>query len=111
MEEMEEKKLKDVLEDFLKSSDFRQGVIASTKASFGGSFYYVELLPEGSWRILWKEQVGNRYQSPGMLLPHPTESEEDWFLNEETLFEGFFNEESLLAQELRESLSLRLGAM
>ena len=63
--------LSTTLEKFLESDDFKSGVISSTKASWGGSDYKVELLPDGTWRVLWANQIGNLYQSPGVILHLP----------------------------------------
>lgn len=60
------------LEAFLASDDFKQAVIASTKASWGGSSYSVELLPDGQHRVLWNNEIGNLYVSPGVILGVPS---------------------------------------
>lgn len=59
------------IDAFLKSDDFKEGVISSTKASWGGSCYCVELFEDGTWRVLWKNQIGNLYTSPGIIIPLP----------------------------------------
>lgn len=59
-------------------SDFETAVDSSTKASWGGSYYCVELFADGSYRVLWTKQVGNMYVSPGILLPVPALNSEEW---------------------------------
>lgn len=59
-------------------SVFESTVDASTKASWGGSGYSVELFPDGAYRILWDQSIGNRYSSPGVILKVPPLSDEEW---------------------------------
>ncbi len=103
--------LKATLETFLKSDDFKKGVIASTRASWGGGGYSVELFLDGSWRVLDNNQIGNKYEAEGVILRLPPlnsngltewldtgESEEDFFNQQ------FDNEYEELTQIIRESL-------
>lgn len=62
----------ETLEKFLASLDFRQGVIDSTCSSWGGSGWSVELFLDGTWRTLWNNSIGNRYESEGVILHLPT---------------------------------------
>ena len=84
----------------------------ATKASWGGGGYSVELFPDGTWRNLWNNQIGNKYETSGIILGLPTLSEEDTAdLDEEEVAE---HDQALrelvhlghdeLAQELREKL-------
>ena len=57
----------DILERYINSDDFVDGVVRSTKAGWGG----VELLPSGSWRNLRRNQIGNKYETPGVILRLP----------------------------------------
>lgn len=59
------------LEQFIDSADFEEGVTSSTTAGFGGSGYSVELFEDGTWRVLWDNQIGNLYTSPGIILGIP----------------------------------------
>lgn len=103
-----------ILEEFLESDDFKQGVISSTKASWGGSGYSVELLPnpDKPWQILWNNEIGNKYENPGIILGLPTledddVSEADEIMDEEYLLgEAFDIERDDLVKELREKLDL-----
>src|SRR5207253_9689833 len=63
--------MKAALEAFLKSSDFAEGVVKSTKAGWGGSGYSVELFEDGSHRVLWDNEIGNLYESPGVIMSLP----------------------------------------
>jgi hypothetical protein len=111
----ESEKMTTALEKFLASDDFQSGVIASTKASWGGSGYSVELFPDESYRILWNNQIGNRYETSGQILALPTldtegmseyvdsgAGDEDEFLSE-----AFYAEEDTLKAEMREKFSRR----
>jgi hypothetical protein len=99
-----------ILEQYIKSADFKTGVIASTKASWGGSGYSVELFEDGTWRNLWNNEIGNRYNTPGIILALPVLSDEnpsdEEKMDEEEYFEVFFGaEEDELAQGMRTLLS------
>lgn len=63
--------------DFM-ANGFEDGVISSTKASWGGSGYSVELFDDGTYRILWDNQIGNLYVSPGLILSIPPLCDSDW---------------------------------
>jgi hypothetical protein len=60
------------------------GIIKSTKASWEGRGYSVELLPSGDFNIIY--QVGNLYVSPGVILKIPPCSDSDWNENENLIF-------------------------
>lgn len=60
-----------IAEKFVASPDFLRGVVSSTQAGFGGGGYSVELFPEGNWRVLWDNQIGNLYQSTGRIVRLP----------------------------------------
>lgn len=66
------------LETFLASDEFAEAIIKSTKAGFGGSGYSVELFPDGTSRVLWDNQIGNKYESPGVILSIPQLNDEDY---------------------------------
>jgi hypothetical protein len=100
----------EILEQYIKSADFKEGVIAATKASWGGSGYSVELFEDGTWRNLWNNEIGNRYNTPGIILALPVLSDEnpsdEEKMDEEEYFEVFFGaEEDELAQGMRTLLS------
>jgi uncharacterized protein YndB with AHSA1/START domain len=68
-------------ESFMTDNDytvFQTAVDDSTKASWGGSGYSVELFPDGSYRTLWDNHIGNRYDSPGIVLKVPPFDDEEW---------------------------------
>lgn len=65
-----------IARDFAISEDFIPAMIDATKAAWGLSGYSVELFPDGHWRVQWSVMFGNRYQSPGMIVPLPTFNDE-----------------------------------
>lgn len=71
------------LETFIKSDEFAEAVIKSTKAGFGGSSYKVELFPDGTWRVLWANEIGNRYDTQGTIETIPALSDNDYQAFEE----------------------------
>ncbi|MFM6152246.1 MAG: hypothetical protein ACKPE3_04460 [Sphaerospermopsis kisseleviana] len=50
----------------------------STEASWGGSGYSVELFDDGTYRVLWDSNIGNLYNSPGVIINIPPCSDEEW---------------------------------
>jgi hypothetical protein len=50
---------------------FQDAVNNSTTAGFGGSGYSVELFEDGTFRVLWDNEIGNLYASPGLILAVP----------------------------------------
>jgi len=46
-------------------------IISSTQAGYGGSGYSVELFDDGTFRVLWNNEIGNLYESPGLILGIP----------------------------------------
>ena len=64
--------------DSFMANDFKAAVDSATKASWAGSGYSVELFDEGNYRILWNQQIGNLYDSPGLILNIPALGDEEW---------------------------------
>jgi hypothetical protein len=64
--------------DNFMSSDFKSAVDSSTEASWGGGAYAVELFEDGTYRTMPKSSIGNRYDSPGVILAVPQFDEEEW---------------------------------
>lgn len=91
-----------ILEAFLESVDFMDGVISATKAGWGGSGYSVELFESGTWRVLWDNQIGSLYESDGVILGLPKIQDDS---DSEMLDEALWAEEDELKAELREKLS------
>lgn len=90
------------LEAFIKSDEFAESVIKSTKAGFGGSSYKVELFPDGTWRVLWANEIGNRYDTPGTIETIPALSDSDYQAFEEmTETVDVVNNTDVLAAALR----------
>lgn len=69
--------VKQAFENFM-SNDFESAVISSTKAGWGGSGYSVELFDNGTYRVLWDNEIGNLYNSPGLILSIPQLSNDDY---------------------------------
>ena|SRR5579859_1679595 len=106
------KELLAALEAFLKSDDFAEGVAKSTKAGWGGSGYSVELFEDGSHRVLWNNEIGNLYESPGVILglPHLSCDDMNDFIDQGGSEEDFFylefeNDRPEIEKDLRESLA------
>jgi hypothetical protein len=83
--------------------DFKGAVDASTKASYNGSWYVLELFQDGYYRILWEKDVGNLYESPGMIIRVPSlvveEEDNGWYDRAERgIRESFSSNLSLLSQ-------------
>lgn len=60
------------------SEAIEDAIESSTKASWGGSGYSVELFANGTYRVLWDNQIGNLYDSPGAIIKIPPCSDEEW---------------------------------
>lgn len=108
------RQLEKTLEQYLKSEDFKQGVIDSTKASWGGSCYKVEISPDGTWRNLWSNQIGNKYESDGVIIALPAldcdgmaEFTDQGGSEEEYFDLGFDNERAEIEAELMYALKTR----
>lgn len=86
-------------EKFMASGDFKPAVDSATKASWGGSGYSVELFDDGSYRILWDNQIGNLYDSPGLILSIPSLTDEEWDEDEDPSIRFYHNAE----QEIRDA--------
>lgn len=69
--------IKHAFESFMENG-FQSAVDSSTKASWGGSGYSVELFDDGTYRVLWDNQIGNLYNSPGLILSVPSLGDEEW---------------------------------
>lgn len=51
-------------QEFAKSYEFVDAVEKATLAGFSGSGYSVEFFVDGSYRLLWDNQIGNGYEHP-----------------------------------------------
>lgn len=59
-------------------AEAERAIEASTKASWGGSGYSVELFADGTYRVLWDNMIENLYNSPGAIIKIPPCSDEEW---------------------------------
>ena len=98
------------LNEFIDSNEFEDAVKSSTTAGFGGSGYSVELFDDGTWRVLWDNQTGNLYMTPGVILGIPQFDDET--VND---MQEYGDDADLsfaiaaVAEELREKLSYKLS--
>lgn len=84
-QEIKAMKFQQAFDKFM-TEEFESAVDSSTKASWGGSGYSVELFEDGTYRVLWDNQIGNLYDSPGIILGIPTLDEEEWNEDEDLRF-------------------------
>lgn len=94
-------------QQFVQSEEFVDAVVRSTQAGFGGSGYSVEFFEDGSHRLLWDNQIGNLYQSPGEIVSVPQLTEEQVAECDEEAGEGMeevvkFYRDELAEEFLRE---------
>ena len=64
--------------DNFMAESFEAACDSSTQAAWGGSHYSVELFDDGHYRVLWANQIGNLYDSPGLLLSIPSLTDDEW---------------------------------
>ena len=60
------------------ANDFEQSCDSSTQASWGGGGYSVELFDDGTYRVLWDNEIGNLYVSDGIILGVPALGDDEW---------------------------------
>lgn len=109
-----QQKLEQGLEAFLASPDFKEAIEGATIASWNGAERSLELLPDGSWRILYYEhhdREQSKYENPGavLLLPSLDCAEMPQFIEDGGTQEDWFdlafdNERDEIEKSLRESL-------
>ncbi len=97
------------LDDFINSDDFMRAVIDATIASWSRSTTMIEIFPDGHYRLLDANSIGNRYESPGVILRIPviSSSDVDSADDEMTylLMEAFWSEEEEIVKNIRRSLA------
>jgi hypothetical protein len=96
-------KFQAALDNFISSDEFVPALIDSTKAGFGGSHYAVELFEDGTFRVQWANQFGNKYESPGLIMRVPQFDDED-MKDWEDAGEEPYDYDNKLEQELRDGL-------
>jgi hypothetical protein len=79
------------LEDFFNSQEFKQAVVGSTISSRLKNTFYLEIFPDGDWRVLdrWDPNT-NKYACPGVILEVPPLTEEPSELSEQEYFDLAF---------------------
>jgi len=65
------------IKDFVDTNEFCEGVISSTIAGYSGSGYSVEFFENGKSRVIWNNNIGNLYQSSGIIVQLPQLDTED----------------------------------
>jgi hypothetical protein len=55
-----------------------EAIKESTRLSWGGGYAVVELFDDGTYRCMPTDTVGNKYESPGVIIPIPILTEEEW---------------------------------
>jgi len=65
-------------DSFCRSNSYRMGIVFATKAVWNKSTHIVELLPDGTYKLLWKEGIRRSYQSPGVMLVIEHLADEEW---------------------------------
>ena len=88
--------------DKFMSNDFKAAVDSSTKASWGGSGYSVEMFDDGTYRVLWNNNIGNMYDSPGLVLEVPALNDGDW--DEDPRVRFYDNAEDTIREWFAEAL-------
>ncbi len=63
-------------QQFAQSDEFVNAVEKATQAGFGGSGYSVEFFENDNHRLLWNNEIGNKYHSSGEIVPVPQLSQE-----------------------------------
>lgn len=94
------KAFKSAFDKFM-TEDFKSAVKSSTIASWAGSGYSVELFPDGRYRLLWNNDIGNLYQPPGIILPIPVLNDDEWDFENSY----FGNVEEILKEDFDEIIS------
>jgi hypothetical protein len=107
-----QRKLEEGLEAFIASPDFKESLIGASIAARLEAKRYVELLPDGSYRVLFYERhEQSKYDSPGAMLLLPSldcdempqfieagGTEQDWYDL------AFANERDEIEKDLREEI-------
>lgn len=68
-----------------------EAILSATRAGWAGSGYSLELHPDGSYRVLWDEKIGNLYITPGVILSIPALTEDEWDGSDEGVETAYFN--------------------
>ncbi len=74
--------------DRFMSEGFESAVDSSTKASWSGGGYSVEIFDDGDYRVLPNNSIGNLYDSPGLLLGVPSLTDDEWDEDETLRYYG-----------------------
>jgi len=89
--------------------EVEDAILASTRADWNGSRYLIELFPNGTYRLLWKNSIRNMYHSAGRILPIPV-LDDDGEVDASAIVEPFFEnaidqlEDMLTALQVEETV-------
>ena len=98
--------VKRAFQSFL-DNDFEKACISSTKAGWSGSGYSVEFFDDGTYRVLWDSNIGNMYDSPGLILNIPQLSDEEYDEENEEYF--FDNCRELIEENFKQHYQANLN--
>lgn len=93
--------LKKAFSSFM-AEKFEEAADLATKSSWGGSGYSVELFEDGHYRILWDNQIGNLYNSTGLILSVPSLADEEW--DDDPAIRFYDNAEELMREKFTEAI-------
>lgn len=75
---MDENSIQQAFEAFMADEKaVEEAIDSSTTASDNGSGYSVELFNDGTFRVLWDNNIGNLYKSAGIIISIPALSEDE----------------------------------
>lgn len=64
---------------FMKDTvNLNYAIDASTRASWAGGKFLLEIFPSGLRRWIWSSSLGNLYQSPGIIFAIPWLDDDEW---------------------------------
>lgn len=95
--------IKSAFDNFMQSGEFESAVDSSTKASWGGGYYAVELFDDGDYQVLASIQIGNLYDTPGLIVRVPALSDEEWDDDPDVRF--YENAKEIIKNDFADKLS------
>lgn len=67
------------------ATEAEEAIISSTRAGWGGSGCSVELSQNGTFHVLWNNQIGNLYHSEGVIIGVPQLGDDEYNSDDEAL--------------------------
>lgn len=106
----------EAFDKFMASPDLEKAILSSTKASWGGSGYTLELFQDGTYRVLWDNSIGNLYRSPGILIAIPPLTDDEYGQEDEdgnhdasAIIDPFFGNVVARLEEIGEEIEEELS--